>query len=70
MVGPVRHHRPVTMEDQPSIFPLQWFVDRWNMQLDLRGAPFATALDPMVMMAWHLATESARKPMQILITGC
>ena len=54
---------------QPSLLPPQWFVERWNL-MGHRGAPYATALDPLVMMAWHLVTEPARKPFRIPITSC
>lgn len=41
---------------KPPIFPPLWFVERYN------EAGFSdryrTALDPLVVLAWHMATES------------
>lgn len=41
-----------TREGTSDLIPPQWFVDRWNERGQL-GAPYATALDPIVMHAWH-----------------
>lgn len=60
-------HPPEPLRAQ--LFPPQWFVDHWNSN-GLRGAPYATAIDPLVMMAWHLAGESARKPFRLTVPGC
>jgi hypothetical protein len=60
------------MTDQPAeaipLFPPSWFVENLNagVSRDWAGAgspPVRTALDPLVMHLWHLATENLRKPM-------
>ena len=52
--------------EQPPLIPPQWWVDRWNAS-GYRGAPYATALDPLVMMGWQFATELP--PFRLPLTG-
>ena len=56
--------------DTPPIFPPWEFVQRYN---EARWPdPYRTALDPMVMLAWHQATEWQRRPvcLALIYTGC
>lgn len=54
--------------DAPPIFPPWEFVQRYNEARWPR--PCVTALDPLVMLAWHMATQDLRRPGQLLtITG-
>ena len=51
-----------------QIFPPHWFVANFNAGVSrdwagLGPPPYRTALDPLVMFTWHLATESLRRPM-------
>lgn len=45
----------------PLLAPLE-FAERFNASPDRCGMPYLTALDPLVMLAWHTATEDLRKP--------
>lgn len=65
---------PVAAPEPIPVFPPAWFVENFNAGVarDWAGegpAPYRTALDPLVMYSWHLATESLRKP-QPLISIC
>lgn len=44
---------------EPSLIPPESFVNSFNAGAFAHGRPLRTALDPLVMMAWHLATESS-----------
>jgi hypothetical protein len=48
------------------IFPPQSFVDRWSAASPDK---VRTAMDPMVMMAWHQANEQSRQPFRLLAIG-
>ncbi len=62
--------RTATMASEIPVFPPWWFVQQWNAQPHRRGKPYAGITDPLVMLAWHLATEDLRKPGPLLlITG-
>jgi hypothetical protein len=60
---------------QPPLIPPWWFVRQFNARPpDLQAAlarhtlpPYRTALDPLVMLAWHQVTEIERRPNQLLI---
>lgn len=41
---------------EPSLFPPDWYVDSFNANALVNGWPMRTALDPLLMMAWHLAS--------------
>jgi hypothetical protein len=60
-------------QDVP-LFPPYWFVHNLNegVARDWAGdgpAPVRTALDPLVMFAWHTATAGLREP-QPLLASC
>jgi len=40
----------------PSLIPPESFVDSFNADAFANGRPLRTALDPLVMMAWHLVS--------------
>jgi len=46
-----------------SLIPPDWFVTRFN--LGCPDGPFRSALDPLVMLAWHTMNETTPS----LITG-
>ena len=53
--------------DPLPIFPPLSFVQRYN---EAHPDKVRTALDPMVLLAWHMATEDLRRPGRFLsITG-
>lgn len=54
-----------TADRSPLIPPLA-FVARFNAQPCRAGLPYLTALDPLVMLAWHMASEAALKPGPLL----
>lgn len=41
---------------EPSLIPPESFVASFNARALVNGQPFRGALDPLVMMSWHLAT--------------
>ena len=45
---------------QPSLIPPDWFVTSFNADAFMNGRPLRTALDPLLMLAWH--TVSAPPP--------
>lgn len=57
----------------PPLFPPHWFVGRFNEQAWERRTPgdpwprYLTALDPLVMLAWHTATRLP--PPVLIVTG-
>ena len=60
------------MTEQPAepvpLFPPSWFVANLNAGVarDWQGdgpPPYRTALDPLVMGMWHMATADLRRPM-------
>jgi hypothetical protein len=64
------------MSEQPAeplpVFPPDWFVTNFNAGVarDWAGegpAPYRTALDPLVMHAWLMATEDLRHPRPLTI---
>ena len=57
-----------TRKGTSNLIPPQWFVNRWN-ERGLLGAPYATALDPMVMHAWHLVSRPPDVRDLVKITG-
>ena len=54
---------------EPPLIPPDEFVTRWNVAAMQAGQPFRSALDPLVMLAWHLATERDRSPQPITLPG-
>jgi hypothetical protein len=52
----------------PPLFPPWWFVTRYNEMNP--GHAFRTGLDPMVMLAWHMASRPQLPPFRFLVTGC
>ncbi len=52
--------------DPPLIPPFD-FVQAWNAAHWNLG-PYRTGLDPLVMLAWHQATEWNRQPFRMLLT--
>ena len=50
----------------PSLIPPESFVDSFNASAFANGRPLRTALDPLVMMAWHLASAPPPGP---FVTG-
>jgi len=50
------------------LFPPPDFVARFNMEPVAAGLPYRTALDPLVMYAWHLATAPASQS-PLIVTG-
>jgi hypothetical protein len=59
-------------QDVP-LFPPYWFVERFNEQAFERRSPadrwprYRTALDPLVMLAWHQA--SMLPPLPLIVSG-
>jgi hypothetical protein len=47
----------------PSLFPPESFVDALNADAFANGRPLRTALDPLVMLAWH--TVSTPPPFRL-----
>jgi hypothetical protein len=52
------------------VIPPDGFVTRFNLAAMAEGQRFRSALDPLVMMAWHLAAERDREPHVPFVTGC
>ena len=52
---------------EPPIFPPPSFVLRYN---EANPGRFRTSMDPLVMLAWHMATQPPPQPPLCLITGC
>jgi len=60
--------------DSIPVFPPPWFVENLNagVSRDWAGdgpAPYRTALDPLVMAAWHMASMVPRTSL-FIVTGC
>lgn len=53
-------------ETAGSIIPPDGFVAGFNTEATVNGQPFRSALDPLVMLAWHLVNEP---PAQPFVTG-
>jgi hypothetical protein len=53
--------------DSP-IVPPPWFVENFNREPVAAGLPYRTALDPLVMQAWHFATSEPPLP-PCIVTG-
>lgn len=58
--------------EPPPVFPPAWFVANFNAGVarDWAGegpAPYRTALDPLVMGMWGVATADLRRPMPVII---
>ena len=61
------------MNDEPAqappLIPPWWFVQRFNEAN--YPDPYRTALDPLVLLAWHTVTAWQRHPTpMVLISGC
>jgi hypothetical protein len=55
-------------EPGPGLIPPAWFVTNFNREPLALGLPFRTALDPLVMQAWHFATSEP--PVRLcIVTG-
>jgi hypothetical protein len=50
---------------EPSLIPPDWYVASFNAGALKDGRPFRSALDPLVMMAWHLASAPPPGPFLI-----
>jgi hypothetical protein len=50
------------------LFPPPDFVERFNAEPVAAGLPYRTAMDPLVMHAWHLATAPAPQSL-LIVTG-
>lgn len=47
---------------EPPLFPPDSFVASFNADAFAHGRPFRSALDPLVMMAWHFASAPPPGP--------
>ena len=57
------------MSQEPiPVIPPPDFVARFNAEPTAAGLPYRTALDPLVMLAWHYATSEPPQPL-IIVTG-
>lgn len=53
------------------LIPPDGFVTAFNARAMANGQPFRSALDPLVMMAWHLASGTAdAKAPPIILPEC
>ena len=52
--------------DEPSLIPPSWFVEQFNARQP--ADRYRTALDPLIMLAWHQVTRNEPGPL-ILVMG-
>lgn len=55
-------------EPDPPLIPPPDFVERYNAEPTAAGLPYRTALDPLVMLAWHYATHY--EPQPLIVVTC
>jgi hypothetical protein len=46
----------------PSLIPPEWFVDSFNAAAFANGRSLRSALDPLLMLAWHLVSAPPPGP--------